>query len=80
MFLVSWVITSWSVELSNELKPPTTKKLWLKLPISFGLWMMSCPKCFSFHLTLLLTFNFYIAASVSFLIMITEKINYKTRL
>lgn len=59
--LVMWVLNSWILELFNYIKLPKNKIL------SLVEWFVTCPKCFAFHTTLLITFDFYTAASVSLL-------------
>lgn len=89
LFLVSWVLSSWAVGFTESItiKPfknesKTLLETFGRLIYSLGLYVMSCPKCFTFWFVLILTLNPFWAAGISFVMMWVDKLsqNIKTRL
>jgi hypothetical protein len=83
LFLGSWVLSSWAYTLVEDFdlnKIPKQKLV--RFFSSVVLYVFSCPKCFSFWFSLMISQNFFIAAGVSFLVMLVDKItqNIKTKL
>lgn len=77
LFLTSWVLNSWlkTLLLPNPLFGESKLALFIQS-------VLLCPKCFSFWITLLITFNPILAAAVSYLMMWSDKLeqSIKTRL
>jgi len=69
-----WIISNVITTAANELSHLTPKIKVIKIIYSIIMLVLTCEKCLSFWLTLALTQNFFTAASVSLLIMITTKI------
>lgn len=76
LFLVSWVLSSWAGTLINDdIDPKKSSHPIIRLAYIIPQYVLSCPKCMSFWLVLILTFNFYWAAGISFLIMWVDKLS-----
>lgn len=89
LFLAAWVLSSWSVSAIENItlkpfsdEPKNLFHMFGRLFYTIGLYILSCPKCFSFWFILILSGNFFIAAGISFAIMWVDKVsqNIKTRL
>lgn len=82
LFLVSWVLSSWAGTLVSDIDIKKDSHPIIRLAFILPLYVLSCPKCFTFWFILALTFNFYWAAGISFLIMLVDKLtqNIKTKL
>jgi hypothetical protein len=63
-------------ELFYELLVETKNKV-LKLILSFFTYILSCPKCFTFHFTLIFTFDLFAACIAALAINIIKSIEYK---
>lgn len=82
LFLLSWVLSSWAETLVDDINIKKDRHPLIRLFYVLPLYVLSCPKCFTFWLVLIMTYNFYWAAGISFLMMIVSKItqNIKTKL
>jgi len=82
LFLISWVLSSWGENLVSDIDIKKKSHPVVRLLYVLPLYVLSCPKCFTFWFVLGITFNFYWAAGISFLIMLVDKLtqNIKTRL
>jgi hypothetical protein len=74
LFLMCWVLSSWASMLVDKINPyDKIESKFQRLLLVGGQYVLSCPKCFSFWLTLAITQNFFLAAGVSLCVMIVSK-------
>lgn len=82
-FLISWVLTAVIRDLDiSDIPIWSIRRKSLKIVLIALHKVITCEKCISFWLTLIITKNFFMAAAVSFLIWVTWRVigNIKTKL
>lgn len=75
LFLVSWVLSGWASTLVTEIDVKKDSSPFVRLMYVLPLYVLSCEKCFTFWLVLIITQNFFWAAGLSFLMMIVSRLN-----
>ena len=77
LFIIAFVLTDLGEFISELI--PTPKKKWISIPVLIIRYWMSCPKCFTFWLILIMTGNLFWAALLALIINYTKQIEYKIK-
>jgi hypothetical protein len=79
LFIICFVLTdmaSFIGELINELE---VKRRVLKIIKHLVSYVLTCPRCFTFWLSLIMTGDLFISASLSLLINLAKELQYKLK-
>ena len=77
LLVIAFVLSDLGLFISELI--PTPKSKYLAIPLLIIKYWMSCSKCFSFWLTIILTGNLFISALVALIINYAKDIEYKIK-
>ena len=77
IILICYVLSDLAEFISGLVYEFTFKRKWIKIIQNLLIYVLSCPKCFSFWFSLIFTGSLFIACLVAIIINIIKSVEYK---